>query len=63
MVLKKKNEQALWQQHVGTGWLIVKTAENMVMSVEVFLRPRDGVLCRIKDGKPVLPVELTYEED
>lgn len=62
-ILTKATEKRLFGQHVGTGYLVLKTAAQEFMQAEVFLRPRDGVLCRITDGKPALPVELTYEDE
>ncbi len=61
-VLTNKTLHTLLGQHPGTGWLILKTGNDEWCEVEVFVRPRDGVLCRITDGKPALPVDITYEE-
>jgi hypothetical protein len=63
MVLTHAAEKRVFSQHVGTGWLILKTAPNEVLQVEVFLRPRDGVLCRITDGQPALPLTLSPDDD
>lgn len=63
MRLTKAAERTLWGQHTGTGYLFLKVAHNMLMRVEVFVRPRDGALCRIQDGKPVLPIEIDSAED
>jgi len=62
MVITKATKKRLWNQHVGTGFLVLKTAEDKIMQVEVFIKP-DGSLCRIADGAPVLPVALEREED
>ena len=60
MVITKATKKRLWNQHVGTGHLILKIAEDKIMEVEVFIKP-DGSLCRIADGVPVLPVALERE--
>lgn len=60
--LTKRAEDQLSQQHIGTGWLVLKTGPQTLMRVEVFQKP-DGSLYRIYDGKPALPVSLEPEQD
>jgi hypothetical protein len=63
MILTTAAEKQLWGQQVGTGFLILKTAEDELLQVEVFLRLKEGRLYRIADGKPVLPLTLTYADE
>ena len=63
MIMKRSIEQQLWRQHIGTGYLVLKTGPQTLYQVEVYIRPKDGVLCRIQDGHPVFPVELSPEDE
>jgi hypothetical protein len=63
MVITEKIEKQMFQQQVGTGYLIIKKSPYELLQVERFIRRTDGMLCRIPDGTPVLPLTLDHEEE
>ena len=52
----------LLQQHVGTGFIALKSGKNEALTIEVYIG-RDGVLRRIANGKPLLPITVLDDEE
>lgn len=62
-LLTKSARKHLYDCHVGVGWLILKTANNEMMSVQVFTSRKDGRLLRVGDGQPLFPFSICDDEE
>lgn len=57
MKTTKSQRKQLLQLGVGVGFIALKTGENEITEIEVYVG-RDNVLRRVGNGEPLLPITL-----
>lgn len=61
-MIPKKMFNELLSRHIGCGTIHIKIQDNMVLSID-FCTGKDGVLYRVGNGKPVLPIEVSQGDE
>lgn len=59
--LSKQQRQELFNVGEGVGVMHIKSAPNCILTIEFYIDPH-GILRYIKNGVPVLPIDIQREE-